>query len=230
MKIKLLLTGSLLSAMAILPGAVSAQTTGNLQAQITALLKQIAALQAQIGQAHSQSGSGAPACHIFSINLRAGATGTEVIALQTALAADGETVPSTGFFGPLTNAAVTKFQEKYAAAILTPNGLSAGTGLVGAATRAKLNALQVCNNEATPPFTPIPAPNPAPVPIATGTPAPTPVPVIIPVPAPASTGQASVNLTTPHGGSNHIKKINDELGSINFNVSGGGPIAINSSW
>jgi peptidoglycan hydrolase-like protein with peptidoglycan-binding domain len=47
----------------------------------------------------------------------------------------------TGYFGPATQRAVIRFQEKYVAEILTPFGLTKGTGLVGTKTREKINGM-----------------------------------------------------------------------------------------
>lgn len=81
--------------------------------------------------------------HTFSTSLSKGMQGPEVRALQIALSIDGEnTYPEiNGIFGPLTFQAVCLFQIKYAADILTPQGLSSATGTVGPATINKLNQL-----------------------------------------------------------------------------------------
>ena len=47
----------------------------------------------------------------------------------------------TGNFGSLTKSAVIRFQEKYRSEILTPVGLSSGTGYVGEKTRYKINQI-----------------------------------------------------------------------------------------
>jgi len=72
----------------------------------------------------------------FKSELNVGSRGSEVTALQTCL---GGKV--TGYFGEETKAAVILFQEKYKEAILTPSGLTKGTGTVGKSTRTKLNAI-----------------------------------------------------------------------------------------
>src|SRR3989344_5264474 len=106
----------------------SAQSVGDLQTQINALLAQIAALQ-------GGSTTGSASCTAtFTLNLKAGSRGSEVMALQkflnsmsaTQVAVSGAGSPGneTSYFGPATKAAVIKFQNKYAADILTPVGLS----------------------------------------------------------------------------------------------------------
>lgn len=81
----------------------------------------------------------------FSKTLQSGSSGTEVSKLQECLAQDKEIYPAgtiSGSFGQQTKDAVIKFQEKYKDEILTPNGLTEGTGKVAGATIKKLN--EVC--------------------------------------------------------------------------------------
>lgn len=86
-----------------------------------------------------------PSSSPFNTDMAIGATGNNVNALQSCLARDPLVYPQglvTGYFGLLTQRAVIRFQEKFAAEILAPAGLARGNGIVGPLTRVKLN--QVC--------------------------------------------------------------------------------------
>ncbi|MCY4577015.1 MAG: peptidoglycan-binding protein [Candidatus Kaiserbacteria bacterium] len=129
-----------------------------LQSQIAKLLEQIKDLQS--GQTSSSSSSssssastgGATACsHTWTRNLSTGSTGDDVRQLQrflngnpqTQVAVSGVGSPGyeTTYYGPATARAVSKFQEMYAAQILTPLGLTKGTGGFYTSTRTQLNEL-----------------------------------------------------------------------------------------
>jgi len=118
----------------------------NLLAQIVFLQKEIAKVQAQINAILSKRGQqGATPCR-FENNLYYGMmNNSEVRCLQEFLKNQGPEIypvgSVTGNFLSLTQAAVIRFQEKYAQDILVPLGLPSGTGYVGSATRAKINQL-----------------------------------------------------------------------------------------
>ena len=163
-----------LSFMLLVMGAVptaQAATTAELQAQINSLLAQISVLQAQLsGGAVTNT-----ACpYTWTRPLSMGSTGFDVMRLQQFLNNDPSTVVSafgagskgaeTQYYGPATAAAVTKFQNKYRAEVLTPVGLVSGTGYFGPSTMTKTNAL--CRVVVVP--TPTPAPTPTPTPTPSG--------------------------------------------------------------
>jgi len=91
-------------------------------------------------------------CSSFLSDLAQGTSNAEVMRLQQFLNMDPDTrvaaagsVGSAGmetqYYGPATAAAVSKFQVKYRAEVLTPNGLVNPTGYFGPSSRAKANAL-----------------------------------------------------------------------------------------
>ncbi|KKW19240.1 MAG: hypothetical protein UY63_C0017G0017 [Parcubacteria group bacterium GW2011_GWA2_51_10] len=135
-----------------------AQSVSDLQAQINSLMAQLAALQ---------GGASSSSCFTFTRNHKQSDSGGEVMEVQkflnkfadtqVAVSGPGSVGNETSFFGGLTRAAVVKFQNKYAADILTPVGLSAGTGFWGPSSRAKANAL--CT------VAPGPGPGPGPGPV-----------------------------------------------------------------
>ena len=131
---------------------IAEMTIAELQAEIVKITALIAQLQAQLAELIGIPAIvGVPAEFTFQTNLKYGQVLIDVKYLQIVLNSDPQTrlavsgVGSPGretnYFGPLTKAAVTKFQEKYADEILAPWELTKGTGLVGKTTRAKLNQL-----------------------------------------------------------------------------------------
>lgn len=122
-----------------------------LQAEIVRLTALIAQLQATLNQL--SGGIAYSNCSItgFKQDLFQGMSSDDVKCLQIilnsaadtqlALTGPGSSGNETNYFGPLTTQAVIKFQNKYKAEILTPIGLSVGTGYVGSMTKAKLNQL-----------------------------------------------------------------------------------------
>jgi len=122
------------SLWAVMPVA-SAQTVDQLQAQIAALLAQIQALQSQVAGG-SASTSSATSC-TFTRDLTVGMKGDDVKCLQGYL----KVSPQSGYFGPLTKAAVKKWQSE--------NGLPS-TGYFGPMSRAKYSALVAVVTPTTP--------------------------------------------------------------------------------
>ena len=130
-----------------------ALTAAELQVQITALMAQLAALQTQLSVLEGGTGATVTGCTITSFDraLKVGMSGDDAKCLQIVLNTDvatkvadsgvGSPGSETSYFGPLTQAAVIKFQEKYASEILASWGLTSGTGFVGSTTRTKLNSI-----------------------------------------------------------------------------------------
>lgn len=135
--------------MAIAPAVKAEESAEDLQKTINDLLAQVAALQSELGGEKTTTSVGS--CN-FMMDLKTGSTGADVMALQKFLNADEDTrvaaagaVGSAGmeteYYGPATAAAVSKFQVKYRAEILSPAGLVNPTGYFGPSSRAQANKL-----------------------------------------------------------------------------------------
>ncbi|MBI4193388.1 MAG: peptidoglycan-binding protein [Candidatus Colwellbacteria bacterium] len=137
------------SAPALTPTGGGGSNTGSGVGSVTTVVTGSTAVDAgATGAAPSPIGTAQPSVSTqtgvqpFTKNLGLGSTGSEVTLLQQFLAKNKELYPQgivSGYFGPLTKAAVIRFQNKYASTVLAPIGLSAGTGYVGTLTRAELN-------------------------------------------------------------------------------------------
>ena len=100
------------------PAVSSSPTVDELRAQVQALLNKIIQLQQQVG-----AGAGAPppiapslGCPLIGRVLRQGDSGDDVTRLQQFLARDPRIYPEqliTGYFGPLTEAAVRRWQVQF---------------------------------------------------------------------------------------------------------------------
>jgi peptidoglycan hydrolase-like protein with peptidoglycan-binding domain len=126
-------------ALALIAGIAFAQDIQSLINQILSYLQQNPQVVQQVQQAVGQTAGVPSACQgvTFTRTLKLGMRGADVKCLQALL----NVTPQTGYFGPLTRAAVIKFQEDHADEILAPLGLSKGTGVVGPSTRAVLNKM-----------------------------------------------------------------------------------------
>jgi hypothetical protein len=156
------LSALLLIAVFGFSGSAGALTVQDLQAQIKALMTQIAQLQEQLKQQQNQ-GTGAW-CYNFNKNIAIGGAHMGNIGGPGVLSDDlqalidvlrKENILTSDYASPISYdesmaSLVSELQEKYASAILTPSGLKKGTGYVGPSTRAKLNALYGCSSVVTP--------------------------------------------------------------------------------
>lgn len=157
---------SMFAGIAVVPAQAAALTPAQVQS-IVSLLQSFGADQGTITNVQASlngqpttgtmNSSGATTCsYTFTKTLKKGSKNQEVWNLQkvlnmnpsTQVAASGAGSPGNEVmsFGSATKAAVIAFQNMYASSILTPVGLTKGTGVVGAATRAKLN--MICSGSA----------------------------------------------------------------------------------
>jgi peptidoglycan hydrolase-like protein with peptidoglycan-binding domain len=128
-----------LAMFAALVVPAGAQTVAELQAQINALMAQLAALS-----------GGSTVSVTFTQNLTVGSTGSEVVALQQMLVAQGHLVMPAGvaygYFGGLTRAAVAKWQAA--------NGVAPAAGYWGPLSRAREIILTEHSDTLPPPIVP----------------------------------------------------------------------------
>jgi Putative peptidoglycan binding domain len=114
-----------------------------IQTLIADLQKQLAAMTGSPSSATTANQSSIYSCAQITKDLYYGMENdSQVKCLQEFLIAQGYSIGSaTGNYFSLTQAAVSRFQEKYADEILLPSGFKVGTGMVGEKTRQVINKL-----------------------------------------------------------------------------------------
>lgn len=105
-------------------------------------------------------------CYVFNSDLKLGSTGLDVTNLTTRLVAEGLLSSQSNSFDQTVFAGVVAYQEKYASQILTPVGLTSGTGYFGKSTRDYMNSkctsgtINTANQANTLPSNTVPPTNP----------------------------------------------------------------------
>lgn len=126
--------------------STNAATVAQLQAQLQLLLNQIAALQGQASPTVPTTGNttyDSSSCPLIGRSLTIGSSGEDVTRLQQFLARDTAVYPEgqvSGYYGPLTEAAVKRWQVKYHIVSSGTAGTT-GYGVVGPRTAAAISIL-----------------------------------------------------------------------------------------
>lgn len=154
--------GTSIIALGLLFSAVPAFAQTDVAAQIATLLAQIKALQVQIAQLEGRPATSASVCVNLSYNLYSdqsdSTTNGEVTRLQQFLAQDSSIYPAgliTGFFGPMTEAAVQRWQARNGV-VSSGSADTTGYGYVGPRTRGAMacgGQVSQPTNTYTPPTT-----------------------------------------------------------------------------
>ncbi|MFT7644950.1 MAG: hypothetical protein ACI9BF_000616 [Candidatus Paceibacteria bacterium] len=125
----------------------------DLIAQIAILQKQVQTKEGDSSYAENDAGKCIQLTRSLYLGVKDATSNGEVTKLQKFLIDTGDytfvrssgRVESTGYYGPATAAAVSRFQVKYRSEILSLAGVVNPTGYFGASTRAKVNALYGCD-------------------------------------------------------------------------------------